>query len=172
MGGYFYLVYKNIMHFEHWDIVVSESNNWMNVEAVVDFEYWDKVYISEWWKNLANPVRYVVDPLRLHKKEKGKLVIPLQEMNALMASVLSLQWADYSNEPSIDKLEIGQVLTCDRRTYKYAGKLNWEPVRDSEWYFCVIDKYDLSKLFWTRENICQKLFWLWEKDIIVEWFTS
>lgn len=166
IGG-FYLLYKNIMHFEHWDIVVSVRNNWMQVEAVVDFEKGDKVYISEWWKTLANPVRYVIDNDNIYKKEKGKLTISLQEMNALMASVMSLTSASYDKEPSLEWLEIWQQLVNDWRIYKYVWTLEGEPVRDSEWYFCVIDKEDIKKLFRNREDVCQRIFWLSAKDVIV-----
>lgn len=156
------------MHFENWDIVVSVRNNWIQVEAVVDFEKDDKVYISEWWKNLNNPVRYIVNKDNIFKKNKGKLTISLQEMNALMASIMSLTSANYAEEPSMDTLEIWQQLVNDWRIYKYVGKLDWEPVRDSDWYFCVIDKDDIKKLFWTREDVCQRIFGLSKDDVIVE----
>ena len=46
--------------------------------------------------------------------------------------------------------------------------MDWEPVRDSDWYFCVIDKEDIKNLFRTREQVCQKLFGLSEKEVVVE----
>lgn len=156
------------MHLEHWDIVVSAGNNWMSVEAYVDFEQWDKVYISEWWKNLNNPVRYIVPKEKLYKKDKNKLVLSLQDINALMASVMNLTSASYDKEPSIDDLQIWQQLVNEWRIYKYVWNMDWEPVRDSDWYFCVIDKEDIKNLFRTREQVCQKLFGLSEKDVVVE----
>jgi hypothetical protein len=42
----------------------------------------------------------------LYKKEGGKLVVSLKEINALMSTVLRIQDADYNNEPSIDSLQV------------------------------------------------------------------
>lgn len=156
------------MQLNHWDIVVSSNNSGMNIEAIVDFEKDDKVYISEWWKNLSYPIRYVINKEWLRKKDKGKLVIPLEEMNNLMASIMRLVWADYSKEPSIDNLEIWQQLTYDWRNYKYAGDLDWQPVRDVEWYFCVLEEWEIDKLLWNKETVCQKIFGMSKDDIIVE----
>lgn len=156
------------MKFNNWDIVVSKNNTGKAIEAVVDFEKDDKVYISEWWKGLASPIRYIVDKWNLIKKEWKKICIDLLEMNLLMEKVLWLRWADYTKEPSLDEMEIWQELTDDYRRYKFVGKLEWEPVREYDWYFCTIDKEDLKKLLWTREEVCMKIFWVWSKFVSIK----
>jgi len=57
--------------FNHWDCVVSTTQKDITLEAQVDFEddNW-KVYISEWWRNLNNPMRIVLDKKYLVKKDK------------------------------------------------------------------------------------------------------
>jgi len=58
------------MKFNNWDIVISKNNTGKSIEAVVDFEKEDwTVYISEWWKNLSSPIRYIVRRDNLLKKE-------------------------------------------------------------------------------------------------------
>ena len=167
----FYLLYKSIMtKFEHWDTIVSTSNEWLQVEAVVDFQQGDKLYISEWWKNLSYPVRYVI-PVgdNIHKKENGKLTISLQEINSLMAMVMWLAWANYNSEPTFDWIEVWQSIrdTYNGRTYTYMWQLDGEAVWQSEWYFCIIDDEDLKKMLWTKEDVCKRLFGLTPDEVNV-----
>ena len=152
--------------FKQWDIVTTCGKD-VNVEAVVDFQDWDRVYISEWWRNLNNPIRYIVPSDILYKKDKGKIVISLKEMNSLMASIMHIQNADYNHEPSIDDLKVWDSVYNDSRRYTYVWVLDWVPVWDNDWYFCTINDDDLKKLFWTREQICQTLFSLPENSIKV-----
>lgn len=167
IGG-FYLLCESIMlnKFKRWDIVTT-TNKDNRIDAVVDFQDGDKVYISEWWKNLNNPIRYIVPSNILYKKEGGKLVVSLKEINALMSTVLRIQDADYNNEPSIDNLKVWSVVWCDSSKYTYVWQLDWEPVRDRDGYFCTINKDDIAKLFWTRESVCKELFDCSPKDIKV-----
>lgn len=162
-----YLLYKSIMNkFKRWDIVTvlregeEPGTKEMWIEAVVDFQDGDTVYISEWWKNLNNPVRYLVPANILFKKDNWKITISLKEINALMSQVLSIQNADFNREPSIDNMKIWDVFVNDWAKYKYVWKLDWKLVWDKWWYFCVIDDEDINKLFWTQESVCQKIFGL------------
>ena len=70
--------------FNHWDRVISTTQKDITVEAQVDFETpeW-KVYISEWWKNLNNPMRIVLDKKYLIKKEK-KIILTKEEFQKLI----------------------------------------------------------------------------------------
>ena len=155
--------------FKQWDIVttVDNFNRGIGIEAVVDFQQWDKVYISEWWRNLQNPIRYILPAEILYKKNKWKLTITLQEINGLMASQLHIKDANYNEEPSVDKMKPGDTFCNESRRYEYVGELDWEIVWSCEWYFCVIDENDVKQLFRTREDVCKKLFNLSEKDVEV-----
>ena len=150
--------------FRNWDIVTvlrdgeEPGTKEIWVEAVVDFQDWDRVYISEWWKNLNNPIRYIIPANILFKKTDNKISISVSEINALMSSVLSINNADFNKEPSIDNMQIWDTLVNDWSRYKYVWKLDGKIVWDKWWYFCVIDDEDIQKLFRTQESVCQKLF--------------
>ena len=165
----FYLLHKSVMKkFEHWDIVVSTNNEWLQVEAVVDFQDWNKLYISERGKNLNNPVRYIIDSDNIYKKEKGKLTLTLSEMNSIMAMTLWLSWANYNKEPKIEDMQVWQSLkdvNNSSRTFTYVWMLDGEPVWQCDWYFCVIDESELKKMLWSKEDVCKRLFGLTPDDI-------
>ena len=165
----FYLLYKSIMKFNNWDIVISKNNTGKSIEAVVDFEKEDwTVYISEWWKNLSSPIRYIVRRDNLLKKEWKKICISLMEMNMLMDIVLGMKNCNYSIEPNLDNMEIWMTLQDEYRSYKYVWKLEGEAVREYDWYFCTIDKEDLKRLVRTRDDVCQKIFWVASKFVEVK----
>ena len=168
----FYLLYKSIMStFNKGDIVTTlkpTTTIWereLGAEAVVDFQDWDNVYISEWWRNLNNPIRYIVPAKILYKKRDGKLAISLDEINALMASSLHIQNADFNKEPSLENMKVWDTFYNDSQKYTYVWELDWKIVRDKEWYFCIVDEEDIKKLFWTQESVCQQLFGVGLKDI-------
>lgn len=164
----FYLLYNSIMtEFKNWQKVISVSNKWQSIEAVVDFEKDWKVYISEWWKTLANPVRFVVDKDMLTVKENWKIKLTLNEMNELMVSMLNMIWQEYDKEPDFTNLKVWDVFQYDWRKYKYSGKTWDELVRQYDWYYCTIDKADLPKLLWSRNSVCQQLFWVDKSEVIV-----
>lgn len=161
----FYLLYKSIMaKFKKGDIVTTlkdwdergEKVLWP--EAVVDFQDWDKVYISEWWRNLNNPIRYIVPADILYTKSNGKLTISLDEVNALMSSIMRIQNADFNKEPSLDNMKVWDTFYNDSQKYTYVWEMDWKIVRDKEWYFCIVDEEDIKKLFWTKESVCKTLF--------------
>ena len=168
----FYLLYKSIMSkFNKWDIVTALKEwdriweRYLWAEAVVDFQDWDNVYISEWWRNLNNPIRYIVPAKILYKKSDGKLTVTLAEVNALMATILHIQNADYNREPSLDDMKVWDVFYNESQKYTYVWKLDWKIVRDKEWYFCILDENDIKKLFWTKDSVCHSLFGIWENEI-------
>ena len=160
----FYLLDKSVMaKFKKGDVVTTlqPDNNdcdksviW--IDAVVDFQDWDSVYISEWWKNLSNPIRYIVPSNILYLKNWGKLEIKLAEINALMASVLKIQNANYNIEPDINNMQVWDTFYNENQKYTYVWTLDWQVVRDKEWYFCIIDEEDIKKLFWTKFKIWKK----------------
>ena len=152
--------------FNHWDVVVSKYQ-WKLIEAEVDFQQWDNLYISEWWKSLKNPVRYVIPKDVVVKKVNKKIQISLLEMNYLMNEVLWYRQQDYNNEPNIENLEEWQKLVLNWQTYTYIGKMWDEPIFDYDWYFCKIDKNDLNKLIWTKDSICKAIFWVGSDEVEV-----
>ena len=153
--------------FNHWDIVVSKNSSWKLIEAEVDFQQWNQIYISEWWKSLKCPVRYVVNAEHVCKKEWRKIKISIFEMNDLMWKVLWLKWQDYNHEPNFDTMTEGQEFVHWSHTYRYVWRMEWEPIREMDWYFCTIDNNDLSKLIWTQDNVCKSIFWVGKEDIEV-----
>lgn len=166
-GSFFYIYFKKEMaDFNHWDIVVSK-NNGKYIEAEVDFQQWDSIYISEWWKSLKCPIRYVIPAANVVKKSGNKIQISLLEMNDLMYKVLWLKGQNYNNEPDFEHLTEGQEFYHSSKTYRYVWEMKWEPVRDCDWYFCTIDKNDLTKLVWTREDVCKAIFWVSAEEVEV-----
>ncbi len=168
----FYLLYKSIMaKFKKGDIVTTlkdweaRGDKVLWPEAVVDFQDWNKVYISEWWRNLNNPIRYIVPANILYAKSNGKLTISIDEVNALMSSVMRIQNADFNNEPSLDNMKVWDTFYNDSQKYTYVWEMDWKIVRDKEWYFCIVDEEDIKKLFWTKESVCKTLFGVSYKEI-------
>ena len=152
--------------FNHWDIVVSKNNGKI-IEAEVDFQQWDNLYISEWWKSLKCPVRYVIPKDNVCKKEWNKIKISLFEMNYLMDKILWLKSQDYNNEPDFENLKEWQSFSYLNKTYKYVWRMDWEPIRDMDWFFCTIDKGDLDKLVWTKDSVCEQIFWVKSSEVEV-----
>ena len=152
--------------FNHWDIVVSKNQGKV-IEAEVDFQQWDMLYISEWWKSLKCPVRYVVPKENVCKKEWNKIRLSLLEMNTLMSKVLWLKNQDYNHEPDFENLTEWQEFNHWSKTYKYIWRMDWEPIWDLDWYYCTINKSDLDKLVWTRAAVCEQIFWVKEEDVEV-----
>lgn len=152
--------------FNHWDIVVSKNNGKL-IEAEVDFQQWDMLYISEWWKSLKCPVRYVIPKENVCKKEWNKIKISLFEMNRLMSQIIGLKNQDYTKEPDFTNLTEGQEFTHWSKTYRFIGRMDWEPIRDLEWYYCTIDKADLDKLIWTQDAVCKQIFWVGKEEVEV-----
>mgnify|MGYP007038182615 CR=1 FL=1 len=151
--------------FKKGDVVTTLKDNeetmeWkcLWAEAVVDFQDWDNVYISEWWKNLNNPIRYIVPAHILYIKDKGKITITVDEINALMSSALHIQNADFNKEPSLKDMKVWDTFYNDNSKYTYVWELDWQIVWDREWYFCVIDESDIQKLFRTQDSVCKQLF--------------
>lgn len=150
--------------FNHWDIVVSKFNG-KCIEAEVDFQQWDNLYISEWWKSLKCPVRYVIDKDAVAKKEKDKIKISLLEMNYLMDKILWLKDQDYNSEPDLKNLKEWQTFTNWNVIYKYVWEIDWEPVWEQEWFFCTIRQEDLGKLLWTKDYVCSIIFWVPKENV-------
>lgn len=106
--------------FNHWDRVISVTQKDVTLEAQVDFEMPDwKVYISEWWKNLNNPIRIVLDKKYLVKKEK-KVVLTKAQFQKLI-------YEYYPTPVSIDELDKEIVLT-DWYVFRYDDRYNLEYV--------------------------------------------
>lgn len=152
--------------FNHWDIVVSKNNGKV-IEAEVDFQQWDNLYISEWWKSLKCPIRYIIPKENVALKRGKKIQLSLLEMNDLMRKILWLKGQDYNNEPDFNNMSEGQEFVHWSRTYKYVGRIDWEPVWDMDWYFCTIAQSDLDKLLWTRDSVCRHIFWVWQEEVEV-----
>lgn len=152
--------------FNHWDVVVSKNNGKV-IEAEVDFQQWDMLYISEWWKSLKCPVRYVVPKENVALKKDKKIQLSLLEMNELMWKIMWLKGQDYSHEINFEELTEWQELVHWSHTYRYVWRIDWEPVRDSDWYFCTIAQADLDKLLWTRESVCKTIFWVTPEEVEV-----
>lgn len=103
--------------FNHWDFVVSTTQKDILLEAQVDFENDDwKVYISEWWKNLNNPMRIVLDKKYLVKKDR-KVILTKEQFQKLIFEY-------YPTPIKVDELD--------------------KEVTVWEWFITSIDRYRLE----------------------------
>lgn len=144
--------------FNHWDHVISISQKDITIEAVVDFEdeNWN-VYISEWWKNLNNPMRIVLNKKYLVKKEK-KVVLTKDTFQKLI-------YEFYSNPVDVDELD--KEFTPEE-WFIFASNHNWR--LEYLWrYWTTEDQYIFRTYNWTpKENRDDRYFILTHSDL-QEW---
>ena len=160
--------------FNHWDLVVSTTQKDITLEAQVDFETpeW-KVYISEWWKNLNNPMRIVLDKKYLVKKDK-KVKLTKSEFQKLI-------YEHYPNPVAVDDLdkEVSVhewfVTDIDRRRVEYVrpylnGKHLFReydtgmPRDTDDRYFCVSDD-ELQQWIIKKDDVLDYIFWTHDESL-------
>ena len=158
---------KQMTTFNHWDFVVSTTQKDITLEAQVDFETEDwKVYISEWWKNLNNPMRIVLDKKYLVKKDR-KVILTKAQFQKLIY--------EYYPQPvevdSLDKevtVEDWFITEIDRHRIEYVAPYGeWKYLfRDfnsspSEWrddrYF-IVTLEELQSWVVKKEDVLRYIF--------------
>ena len=150
----------------HWDTVLSKNNTWCNLVAYVDMVVDDKAYISEWWKNLANPYRLVVRKDALVKYDRTNVTISKAEFLSLLKEHFDITWT----------LTDADVLPKEWESFSIPSYWTmvciWEYDNDNlifKWNddrFYIIKKEELKWLKIDKEKASQMLFGISYDNII------